>query len=450
MIRSVQIAAKATTLFLTMALVLSACGSDDSKEQEAPQSSDTQTTALPEKEASVENPELEQRLQYKAENEAFAEEWRTQDGVTVLPSGAAYRIVTEGTGDLAQAEDVATVRYKGSLIDGTVFDQTEGEETASFPVNGVIKGWSDILQQMKEGSSVEMMIPADQAYGGDERGAIKAFSTLLFTVDLISAKSQEDFKTDLEAPGKAYLEENGQKEGVITTDSGLQYKILQQGEGPTPGEKDMVRIQFEVKNIDGAVIDSSYGQPQVPMLPISGSLPGWQEALMLMNVGSKYEVTLPHELAFGARRLREDVPPYSTLIFTFEMLGIFSEAKEIAYLEENRQKEGWSTRDSGLQYKVITEGTGEKPIRTSKVKVHYEGRLIDGTKFDSSYDRGEPAIFPVSGVIEGWTEALRLMPAGSKYELVIPAKLGYGPQGSANIPPNATLLFTVELLEVYN
>jgi FKBP-type peptidyl-prolyl cis-trans isomerase FklB len=119
------------------------------------------------------------------------------------------------------------------------------------------------------------------------------------------------------------------------------------------------------------------------------------------------------------------------------------------FLEDNGKKEGVKTTASGLQYKIITEGSGKMPSDTSTVKVHYKGTLIDGTKFDSSYDRGQPIEFPVNGVIKGWTEALKLMKAGTKAQLYIPSDLAYGAQGAPpSIPPNATLIFDVELLEV--
>lgn len=119
------------------------------------------------------------------------------------------------------------------------------------------------------------------------------------------------------------------------------------------------------------------------------------------------------------------------------------------YLAENAKKEGVVTLPSGLQYKVLTEGSGKKPKATDKVKCHYEGMLIDGTLFDSSIQRGEPATFPLNGVIAGWTEGLQLMAEGSKYRLFIPYNLGYGERGAgASIPPYAALVFDVELIEV--
>ena len=119
------------------------------------------------------------------------------------------------------------------------------------------------------------------------------------------------------------------------------------------------------------------------------------------------------------------------------------------FLQENKLREGVQETASGLQYEVLVQGKGPKPTAESTVKVHYEGTLIDGTVFDSSYQRGEPIEFPLNGVIKGWTEGLQLMSVGSKYKLYIPYQLGYGERGAGgSIPPYATLIFTVELLEI--
>ncbi|MEE0985666.1 MAG: FKBP-type peptidyl-prolyl cis-trans isomerase [Bacteroidaceae bacterium] len=120
-----------------------------------------------------------------------------------------------------------------------------------------------------------------------------------------------------------------------------------------------------------------------------------------------------------------------------------------AYLEENGKREGVVTTTSGLQYEVLTEGTGKSPKATDKVRCHYEGRLTDGTIFDSSYQRGEPADFGLNQVIAGWTEGVQLMKEGAKYRFHIPYLLGYGERGAgASIPPYATLVFDVELIKV--
>ena len=129
----------------------------------------------------------------------------------------------------------------------------------------------------------------------------------------------------------------------------------------------------------------------------------------------------------------------------------FKDNKEAGekYLAENTQKEGVVTLPSGLQYKVLKEGNGRKPKATDQVKCHYEGMLIDGTLFDSSVQRGEPATFPLNGVIAGWTEGLQLMQEGAKYRFFIPYHLGYGERGAGQaIPPFAALIFDVELIAV--
>jgi FKBP-type peptidyl-prolyl cis-trans isomerase len=133
-----------------------------------------------------------------------------------------------------------------------------------------------------------------------------------------------------------------------------------------------------------------------------------------------------------------------------QVAGEANKKQGVAFLEANKTKEGVVTLPSGLQYKVLQEGTGPKPAATDMVVCNYRGTLVDNTEFDSSYKRGQPATFPVTGVIKGWTEALQLMPVGSKWQLVVPPELGYGERGApgGQIGPNATLIFEVELLSI--
>lgn len=125
-----------------------------------------------------------------------------------------------------------------------------------------------------------------------------------------------------------------------------------------------------------------------------------------------------------------------------------AQSKSQAWLDEKAEQDGVMTTDSGLMYKVIEQGDGAKPAETDTVKVNYEGKLVDGTVFDSSYERGEPISFPLNQVIPGWTEGVQLMPVGSKYEFYIPSDLAYGPGGTGPIPPHSALEFTVELLDI--
>lgn len=143
--------------------------------------------------------------------------------------------------------------------------------------------------------------------------------------------------------------------------------------------------------------------------------------------------------AFQARREQEQ-----------QALLAKNEADGIAFMETQKEQEGVQSTDSGLQYQVLREGQGETPSTTDSVKVHYRGTLIDGTEFDSSYARNEPATFPVTGVIPGFSEGLQLMKPGGKYKITIPAALAYGVQAPPSIGPNQVLIFEVELLEIVN
>lgn len=133
-----------------------------------------------------------------------------------------------------------------------------------------------------------------------------------------------------------------------------------------------------------------------------------------------------------------------------EAEGKENRTKGEKFLAENKTKPGVKATQSGLQYQILEEGKGKSPKATDTVRVHYKGQLIDGTVFDSSYERGEPVEFPLSGVIRGWTEGLQLMKTGGKARLYVPSDLAYGPQGRPGIPPNSVLIFDVELLEVLN
>lgn len=162
----------------------------------------------------------------------------------------------------------------------------------------------------------------------------------------------------------------------------------------------------------------------------------------------------------AVRHILADAKPEMTMAEAHQKVAAYLQAKEAEkgkvareagerFLAENAKKEGVVVLPSGLQYQVLTAAEGRKPAATDQVKCHYEGRLTDGTVFDSSYRRGEPATFPLNGVIAGWTEGLQLMGEGSKFRFFIPYHLAYGERGAgASIPPYAALVFDVELLEV--
>jgi len=182
-------------------------------------------------------------------------------------------------------------------------------------------------------------------------------------------------------------------------------------------------------------------EAQIPKLDTKNFIAGFNDAYAKKPGAMKEEDMKAALLAFETR-MREEAMN--------KMKKDASEgvAKGAAFLAENAKKAGVKTTATGLQYEVITEGKGAKPLATSTVKVHYEGKLIDGKVFDSSIQRGEPISFPLNGVIPGWTEGVQLMSVGSKYRFTIPSKLAYGEQGAGPIPPNSVLVFEVELLDV--
>ncbi|MEO1494229.1 MAG: FKBP-type peptidyl-prolyl cis-trans isomerase [Pseudomonadota bacterium] len=190
---------------------------------------------------------------------------------------------------------------------------------------------------------------------------------------------------------------------------------------------------------------------------------GLRTAENMKQGGLDLDVFSPDAFAQALRDVMDGTDPRLTedeMTAALTTIGAEIEAKEaakaealaadgVAFLEENKTAEGVTTTESGLQYRVDVKGDGPTPTASDTVEVHYSGRLLDGTQFDSSYDRGQPAQFPVGGVIPGWTEALQLMPVGSKYELWIPQELAYGERGAGgDIPPYAVLNFTVELLSI--
>lgn len=396
--------------------------------------------------------EDEATLAYKAENEEWLASFKEKQGVETGEGGLAYRIIEKGDGAAPTEDSVVDVRYIGRLIDGTEFDRSEGDETVTFPVSGLIEGWTKALLLMKVGDKMELALPHELAYGNTGRPGIPAYSTLVFEMELVNVKTKEEQIAEFEAPNLAYLEQYKDQDGVIVTDSGLMYKVLEDAPetAQSPGGDAVITAHYAGSLVDGTEFDSSFKRGEPLTFPINRVIPAWQEAMQLMKVGQTIELVVPQELGYGSRGAGQVIPPYSTLIFKIELVSFDSPADQQKFLDDNASKQGVQVTESGLQYKIIEEGTGEKPIKTSRVRVHYRGRLIDGTEFDSSYNRGEPAVFPVSAVIAGWTEGLQLMKEGAKYEFYIPQQLGYGDRGTGNIPPYSTLIFDVELLEVMN
>jgi len=290
--------------------------------------------------------------------------------------------------------------------------------------------------------------------------------------------------------GQAYLDENAKKEGVIVLPSGLQYEVLRSGptQGATPESKsDSCTCHYTGKLLDGSIFDSSVQRGSPATFSPSGVIGGWTEALMLMRPGDKWMLSIPSNLAYGDRGSGSKIPGGAALIFELELISVKAaswrdwltpnvglmvclalyqmysvfgrggggggspegKAFDEKFLAENALKEGVVTLASGLQYKVLRAGGGDRhPLPNSPCDCHYEGRCAKdypaGKKFDSSYDRGSPTTFAPNQVIKGWTEAMQLMVEGDKWEMYIPASLAYGESGRVA----GCLVFTMGIIKI--
>lgn len=272
------------------------------------------------------------------------------------------------------------------------------------------------------------------------------------------AQDMERAEANLAASRK-FLAENAERAAVKTTPSGLQYEVLSEGPegGMSPKASDIVEVHYVGTLIDGVEFDSSRARGAAARFPLDQVIPGWTEGVQLMSEGDRYRFYIPANLAYG----RTGTPggpigPNQALIFDVELLEVVSPERNLeasqAFLEKNKQRAGVKTTESGLQYEILEEGPaeGDSPTEANIVSVHYRGTLLDGSEFDSSHARGEPAQFPLAQVIPGWTEGVQLMSEGDKFRFYIPPSLAYGETGTPGGPigPNETLIFEVELLEV--
>ncbi len=261
------------------------------------------------------------------------------------------------------------------------------------------------------------------------------------------------------AASMAFLDQNAQRDGVEVTDSGLQYMVLEEGpeDGRSPASTDLVVVHYVGTLKDGVEFDSSRARGAAATFPLNQVIPGWTEGVQLMSEGDRYRFFVPPSLAYGENpRPGGVIGPNDALIFDVELIKVknpeinLAEAK--AFLAENSRKDEVKTTSSGLQYQVLTEGPadGKSPAATDTVEVHYQGTLLNGTEFDSSYSRGETIEFPLNRVIAGWTEGVQLMSEGDKFRFFIPPDLAYGEGGTPGGPigPNEALVFEVELVSV--
>lgn len=372
-----------------------------------------------------------------------AEDQTAEEDTVTTSTGLEYIEIEKGDGPTPQAGEVVLVHYRGSLEDGTEFDNSydRGEPIGFALGKGmVIPGWDQGIGLMQMGGKAKLVIPPELAYGEQGAGGvIPPNATLVFEVELVGIQ-----------PGSPDAPSKVDDADFETTDSGLQYYDLEVGDGPMPEEGQRVSVHYTGWLLDGTKFDSSLDRAQPVQFAVGASqvIPGWDEGMTTMKVGGRRQLVIPPELGYGAQGAGGVIPPDATLVLEVELVDVLpgspaapSEVDEVDY----------ETTDSGLKYYDFEVGEGASPEQGQQVAVHYTGWLVDGTKFDSSLDRGQPFVFVLGmgQVIPGWDEGVATMKIGGKRQLVIPPELGYGEQGSGGtIPPNATLIFEVELLGV--
>ncbi len=360
--------------------------------------------------------------------------------VVTTPSGLKYSILAPGGKDPAPTfGDLVRVHYTGWLEDGRMFDSSRKRgQPAEFRLGRVIAGWNEGLALVTPGAKIKLTIPPNLGYGPKGRPpVIPGGATLIFEVELLAVEPGPALPAFREAV----------KDRQVTTESGLVYEMLAAGEGDCPTAADTVELYYAVWSAAGRLIDCAELAGR-QLTGEAGTLPlaFMKEMVLLMKPGSRCRVEVPPELAFGDQDRGADLPPRSRTVWELE-LHVRKKLPAPAF----RPTGGWKvTRTtSGLGYEIVNPGEGPSPRPTDRVTVHYAGWLTDGTPFDASFQRGEPAIFGLNQVIAGWTEGLQLLRKGGAAWFEIPGALAYGSRGRPpKIGPDATLIFYVELIDI--
>lgn len=267
-------------------------------------------------------------------------------------------------------------------------------------------------------------------------------------------------ESEMTSPLDQYLPWNPEAKGIQTLDSGIQYIVVKEGpeDGKKPVASDRVRVHYDGRLPTGEKFDSSFDRGTAAEFRLNQVIPGWTIGLQEMSEGDEYVFYIPNQLAYGNQARGNVIKAGDDLVFFVSLLDVVEPKKSDAeawakYYPWNPELPEVYKTESGLQYVILKSGDpqGASPAGGQMVVVHYEGRLAEtGELFDSSYQRGDPEVFPSNALISGWVEALAMMKPGDHWMLYIPSDLGYGEQGTPGgpIPPNAALQFEVELMDV--
>lgn len=397
----------------------------------------TNETSIPEE------TDIPEEIDIPAETDATAvptTEPYVLEGSTTTESGLQYLEIVAGDGSAPEADKMVTMHYTVSLPDGTeLFSSylTDQPATVIWGHDKLLPGWEEGVNLMKVGGKAKIVLPPELAFGEDGTSGVPPNSQLVMELELLSVEKPptpatvSEKKLDEMTNGLQYYDLTAGKgteaitDSIVTTD----YTIWVQGEDD--------EYTFVASSQDGQPLTFVIGQGNMVF-------PGWEWGVLGMKAGGKRFLVIPPDLALGEQG-NADIPPNSTLVMEIELVEI-AEPQVATEVDE----EDYTTTESGLKYYDLQKGTGDAPTEGQTVAVHYTGWLEDGTQFDSSIERGQPFTFVLGtgSVIAGWDEGVASMKVGGKRQLVIPADLGYGESGSGSIPPSATLIFEVELLEI--
>jgi FKBP-type peptidyl-prolyl cis-trans isomerase len=388
-----------------------------------------------------------------------------------------------------QDGSIVKMHIRTKIADSAMFDsyKMNNNEPIEQPLTKQFLGaFMEGFALLTAGDSAILRLPIDTAFKGSPMPPFaKSGDKVSYEVKIISVKTKAEADAEKEKASKVQngIDDKLLKEYIKTknlktakTASGIYYVIDKKGNGKHATAADKVKVHYKGYKLDGSTFDSSYDRGQPIEFPLSGVIKGWTEGIPLFEEGGKGTLLIPSSLAYG-----QNAPPGSTikanevLLFDVELIKINPEPEvveaaspvEVAPAAVEANSPDPSTQDqliqdfikknnlnaqktaSGLYYVIDKKGNGKHATAADQVKVHYKGTLLDGTKFDSSYDRNEPITFPLSGVIRGWTEGIPLFEEGGKGKLIIPSALGYGPNGAGGvIQPNEILVFDVELLQI--
>jgi len=353
-------------------------------------------------------------------------------------SGLRYLVIKPGGGLKPAINDIVKVHYTLMLEDSTLIDSShERGEPVSFKVGAgqVIKGWDIAMPLLGQGEKAILIIPPQLAYGDRSMGDIPANSTLIFNVEIMDVTpAPKPYKID-------------QTTVFNETPSGLKYTVVEKGRGIHLQAGMKVKVHYTGFFEDYSIFDSSIerGQPIELTLGRGMVIRGWEEGLLYLRVGDKARIWIPYTLAYGETG-RGPIPPRTNLIFDVQIVDAIEPVVIQPFIVNQKDT---ITTESGLKYIIAEPGSNSTPVTGSIVTVHYTGYLTDGKMFDSSVERGQPFQFVLGQgkVIPGWDEGIALMQVGAKYRLIIPSELGYGQRGAGPIPPGATLIFDIELID---